>query len=233
MEFNYNHRYEKGNFLGVLYFRNNEDDITRYSDTITAEQYQQLNNAAIDPNAILNTFINAQYTNRMGAEFTLNHKIGNFELIPNINFQYRKVKAVVGDLNLSNQGFNWETKVILNYKFDTKSPVFKNTSMQLMSNYESREIIPQGRNKEQFVTDFALRKEFLKNKAASITFAVNDVFNTNRFGQIYDTENFYQDSYRRWNVRNFRMTFSYRFGNRDLNLFGTRQGRGNRPSDDD
>ena len=48
-EFNYNHRYTNGNFLGVLYFRNNEDDITMFSDTITAAQFQQLNNAAIDP----------------------------------------------------------------------------------------------------------------------------------------------------------------------------------------
>lgn len=224
-EFNYNQQYDKGNFLAVLYFRNNDDDITRYSDTITEKQYQQLNNAAIDPNAILNTFINAQYTNRMGAEFTLNHRFGNFELIPNINLQYRNVKAVIGDLDLSNRGFNWETKMIFNYKFSNKSAWLKNTNMQLTANYESREVIPQGRNKEQFVTDFAVKKEFLKNRAASVTFAINDVFNTNLWGQIYDTENFYQDAYRRWNVRNFRLTFSYRFGNRDFNMFGQRERR--------
>lgn len=235
-EFNYNRQYDKGNFLAVLYFRNNQADITRYGDTITTQQFQQLNNAAIDPNAILNTFINAQYTNRMGAEFTLNQTIGKFEIIPNINLQYRKVEAIVGDLNLSNQGFNWETKVMFNYRSGSlKSVILKNVNMQLSANYESREIIPQGRNKEQFVADFALRKEFLKNKAASVTFAVNDIFNTNRFGQIYDTENFYQDSYRRWNVRNFRLTFSYRFGNRDFNMFGQRDrrsGNGNGGDDD-
>lgn len=233
-EFNYNHQYSNGNFLGVLYFRNNVADITMYSDTITTAQYQQLNNAAIDPNAILNTFINAQFTNRMGAEFTLNQTIGKFELIPNINLQYRKVKAVVNDLNLSNQGFNWETKLMFNYRFGVvKSPVFKNMSMQLSANYESREVIPQGRNKEQFVSDFALRKEFLKNKAATLTLAVNDIFNTNRWGQIYDTENFYQDAYRRWNVRNFRVTFSYRFGSRDFNMGQRERRQMNRSSDED
>ncbi len=233
-ELNYNQKYEKGNFLGVLYFRNNVADITQYGDTITAEQYEQLNNAAIDPNAILNTFINAQFTNRMGAEFTLNHSIGNFEIIPNINLQYRKVKAVIGDLNLSNQGFNWESKLMFNYRFaQAKSALLKNLSMQLTANYESKEIIPQGRNKEQFVSDFALRKEFLKNRTATFTFAVNDIFNTNRWGQIYDTENFYQDAYRRWNVRNFRVTLSYRFGNRDFNMFGQRDRRSNGGSGDD
>ena len=235
-EFNYNHRYGTGNFLGVLYFRNNQHDITQFSDTITSEQFKQLNNAAIDPNAILNTFINAQFTNRMGAEFTLNQNIGNFELIPNINLQYRKVKAVVGDLNLSNQGFNWESKLIFNYKFAASSGFFKDLTTQLTAEYESREVIPQGRNKEQFDTDFAIKKQFLKNRAASITLAVNDIFNTDRWGQIYDTENFYQDSYRRWRVRNFRVTFSYRFGKRDFNMFNQRQGRpegGGGAGDDD
>ena len=230
-ELNYNHRYTGGNFLGSLYFRNNDDDITMFSDTITAEQYQKLNNAAIDPNAILNTFINAQYTNRMGAELTLNQNFGNFEVVPNVNMQYRKVKASVGDLDLNNQGFNWEAKLIMNYKFGTKSRALKHTSLQFTGEYESREVIPQGRNKEQYEADFALRKEFLKNRAAAITFAVNDIFNSDRWGQIYDTENFYQDAYRRWNVRNFRISFSYRFGKSDFK-FGQRD-NGNRGGSDD
>lgn len=217
-ELNYNHRYNGGNFLGALYFRNNDDDITMFSDTITAEQYQKLNNAAIDPNAILNTFINAQFTNRMGAELMVNQTFGSFEIVPNVNMQYRKVKAVVRDLNLSNQGFNWKGKLILNYKFSGKSSALKNTSLQLTGEYESKEIIPQGRNKEQYEVDFALRKEFLKNRVAAVTFAVNDIFNSNRWGQIYDTENYYQDSYRRWNVRNFRISFSYRFGKSDFKI---------------
>lgn len=226
-EFNYNQQYSSGNFLAVLYFRNNDDDITQFSDTITADQYKKLNNAAIDPNAILNTFVNAQFTNRMGAEFTLNQTIGNLEVIPNINLQYRKVKARVGDLNLSNQGFNWESKLIFNYRFGMASGLFKNMSMQFSSHYESKEVIPQGRNKEQFDSDFAIKKEFLKNKAASVTFAINDVFNTDRWGQIYDTDDFYQDAYRRWNVRNFRISFSYRFGKHDFNMFNQRQNKSN------
>ncbi len=231
-ELNYGKQYKKGSFLAVLYFHNNQDDITRYSDTITAEQYQQLNNAAIEPNAILNTFVNAQYTNRMGAEFTLQHKIGNLEIIPNINLQYRRVKATFGDLDLDNEGFNWEGKLILNYGTKSKKPLFNDWNFQLNSQYESMEVIPQGRNKAQFVVDFALRKEFLKKKAAAITFAINDVFNTNRWGQIYDTESFYQDSYRRRNVRNVRLTFTYRFGNRDFQLFN-REGGGRRGGERD
>ena len=150
-EVNYSHNYKKGNFLAVLYFRNNPDDITQYSDTITTAQYEQLQNAAIDPNAILNTYINAGVTNRYGAEFTVQHKEGeHFEITPTMNLQYRTVKARVNDLDLSNEGFNWEAKLMMNYRLVTaKSSFFNKMAFQVMCEYESAQVIPQGREKAQ------------------------------------------------------------------------------------
>jgi outer membrane receptor protein involved in Fe transport len=226
-ELNYNRTYNSGSLLAVLYFRNNPNDITQYSDTITADQYKQLNNAAVDPNAILNTFVNAQSNNRFGAEFTLQQKLGtNFDLTPSVNMQYRMVNAVIDDLDLSNEGFNWEVKLIANYKIVTTNPSFFNKlGFQLTGEYESAEVIPQGKQKEQYNVDFALRKEFLRNDRAAITFSVNDVFNSRRFGTIYDTDDFYQDSYRRWNVRSFRLTFSYKFGSSEFSIFKRNEDR--------
>ena len=219
-EFNYSKNYKKGNFLGVLYFKSNPRDITQYSDTITAAQYQQLNNAAVDPNAILNTYINANTTNRYGIELTLQHKPGrNLEITPTFNLQYRTVNAKVNNINLSNKGLNWEAKLIANYKIETKhSSLFNNLGFQFIADYESPTVLPQGKRKAQFDVDFALKKEFLKDKKASLTFAINDVFNTRQWGTIYDTEQFYQDSYRRWNVRSFRLSFSYKFGDSKFTL---------------
>ena len=221
LELNYSRNYTGGNLLAVLYFRNNPRDITEYSDTITAAQFQQLNNAAVDPNAILNTFINASTTNRYGAEFTLQHKVGkNFEITPTLNLQYRTVNAKVNDLDLSNKGFNWEAKLITGYKIETPNKsLFNNVGFQLIGEYESPQVIPQGKRIAEFDVDFAIRKDFLKNKKASLTFAVSDVFNTRRWGTIYDTDRFYQDSYRRWNVRTFRVSFSYKFGDTGFSLF--------------
>lgn len=227
-EFNFTKEYKKGNFLSSLYFRNNPDDITQYSDTITATQYQQLQNAGVDPNAILNTFINASTTNRYGLEFVLQHKQGtNFTITPSLNLQYRTVKADINGLDLSNEGFNWEAQLTTDYKIVTSvKSIFNNLSFQLTGEYESAEVIPQGKRKPEYSVDFALRKDFLKNNKATFTFGINDVFNTKRWGTIYDTENFYQDSYRRWNVRTFRLTFSYKFGKADFSLFN----RSNRDS---
>lgn len=228
-EFNYSNQFQSGSFLGVLYFKNNVGDITDYSDTITTDLYNQLINAGVSPNAIINTYINAGYTNRWGAEFTIQKKLfKNFDFVYNIDLQHRKTSARINDLNLSNSGFNWETKLILNYKTgDESSAFFKNLSFQWMADFESPRVIPQGREKSRFVSDFAMRKEFLKDKAASLSLSVNDIFNTRRYGTIYDTESFYQDSYRRWSVRTFRITFSYKFGDNRLDLFKRRNSGNN------
>jgi outer membrane receptor protein involved in Fe transport len=227
-EFNYNLKYNKGNFLGSIYFRNNPNDITQYSDTITAEQFQQLENAAVDPNAILNTFINANTTNRYGIELTLQQTLArNFDITPSFDLQYRTVNARVNDQDLSNEGISWEAKLVANYKMAATSGLFKSLSFQTIGEYESSEVIPQGRRSPQYSVDLAMRKDFLKDNKATLTFGVNDVFNTHRFGTIYDTENFYQDSYRRRNVRSFRVTFSYKFGSADFSLMNRRQENNN------
>jgi outer membrane receptor protein involved in Fe transport len=229
-ELNHSRDYKSGNILSVLYFRSNPRDITQYSDTITAEQYQNLNNAAIDPNAILNTYINANTTNQYGAELTVQHKIGkNFEITPSFNLQYRTVKAKVNNLDLSNEGLNWEGQLTLSYKVEnSKSSFFNNLGFQLNADYESPRVIPQGKRLSEFDVEFALKKDFLKDKKASFTLAVDDVFNSRRWGTIYDTERFYQDSYRRWNIRTVRISLSYKFGDAEFNLFkGGNRGGGN------
>lgn len=219
-EFNYNKSYGSGSFLGVVYYRNTQGEITQFSDTISQQQYEQLNNAAVDPNAILNTFINANSENVWGSELTLQQKIGrNFDFTPTFNLQYTKVNAKLDKVDLSNEGFNWESKLILNYRVSSKSKIFDKLSLQAIGEYESPQVLPQGKRKDQYSVDAALRKDFLKGNKGTLTFSVNDVFNTNRWGTIYDTENFYQDSYRRRNVRNFRITFTYKFGKADFNLF--------------
>lgn len=228
-ELNYSKTYKGGNFLAVLYLRNNPKDITQYSDTISTEQYEKLQNAAVDPNAILNTFINAGTTNRYGAEFTVQHKLGeNFDITPSANLQYRTVQAHVNDIDLSNEGFNWQGKLTANYKI--KSPnmsAVNNLSFQVIGEYESAQVIPQGKRLPQYGFDFAMRKDFLKNNRATATFAINDVLNSRRWGTIYDTETFYQDSYRRWNVRSFRFTVSYKFGKADFSLLNRNRHKNN------
>jgi len=223
LEFNYSKNFKNNsNFLGVIYYRNTVGDITRYSDTISKEQFQQLQNAAVDPNAILNTFINSKSQNRLGVELTLQQKLGkNFDVTPSVNVGYQKVNARQDALNLSNEGFQWSSKLTANYKINTKneSSVFDKLGFQLTADYHSPRVIPQGKRLERFSADFAMRKDLFKNDRGAITFSVNDIFNSERYGVIYDTENFYQETYSRRSPRSFRLTFSYKFGNNDFSLF--------------
>jgi outer membrane receptor protein involved in Fe transport len=226
-ELNFNREYKKGNFMVSAFFRNNLDDITRYSDTLTDEQFANLDNAAVSPNAILNTFINADFTNRMGIEFNLQHKFSEqFDIMPSVNLQRRRVKAIVGDLKLDNEGFNWETQLTANYRVASKKKWLDKLAYQFTGEYESAEVIPQGRTIPEWRIDMALRKDFLKNNKASVVFSVDDVFNSRRWGNDIETPNFIQDSYSRWNVRSFRLTFSLRFGSNDFQLLNKRKGGG-------
>jgi outer membrane receptor protein involved in Fe transport len=229
-EFNYSKSFKNNsNFLASIYYRNTTGDITRYSDTLTPKQYDQLQNAGVDPNAILNTYINARSTNRAGLELTLQQKFGdNFDITPNINVGYRKVNADQNSLDLSNEGFDFNAKFTSNYKIRTENPsnAFNNLSFQLTAEYRSPRVIPQGKRLERFSSDFALQKDLFKNNRGSIIFSVEDIFNSHRYGVIYDTPTFYQESYNMHRVRSFRLTFSYKFGNSDFTLFKQNTDRG-------
>ena len=144
---------------------------------------------------------------------------------------YQRLKAVVVYLNgtgaicellLGTQNFRQTLRWSVLLKLLLCALIKEDMSFlgfQMILDYESPEVIPQGRNIAEFGVDMAIRKDFLKNKKASFTFAVNDLFNSQKWGAVYDTDRFYQDFYRRWNVRSFRATFSYKFGDSNFSLF--------------
>jgi hypothetical protein len=76
----------------------------------------------------------------------------------------------------------------------------------------------KGKQIPEYSVDFAIRKDFLKNKKAAVTFSVNDIFWTDRDGAIYDTPTFYQETNRR-NLRTFRLNFTYKFGDAEFKMF--------------
>jgi outer membrane receptor protein involved in Fe transport len=235
LEFNYSKAFKNNsNFLGAIYYRNTIGDITRYSDTLSDAQFQRLHNAAVDPNAILNTYINSNSVNRMGIELTLQQKIAkNFDITPSLNIGYRKVNANANALNLNNEGFNWSSKFTANYKTDleNESSVFNKLGFQLTGEYESPRVIPQGKMLRQYSADFAMRKDLFKKDKGSVTFSINDIFDSQRYGVIYDTETFYQEAYSRRRTRDFRITFSYKFGDSEFSLF--KRSSDNQNSNDD
>ena len=77
----------------------------------------------------------------------------------------------------------------------------------------------QGYIEPNYGIEFALRKEFLKDKKGSITLSMNDVLKTKVFGSYSESQFFTQTNSRRRDWQVFRLNFNYRFGKVDASIF--------------
>ncbi len=207
-EFSYNNSFGNNNLMTTLYFRNTNNLITSYVTPLKGD-------------TLLNTFVNANSSNSYGLELTMQNQIANWwNLTSNLNFFQTTIQANNIKNNLTNSGFSWFAKI----NSDMRLPA--NFSFQLTGNYEGPRIIPQGKIEGMGNMDIALRKEFLKNKAASLTLSLSDVFNTRKFDTKTETEFFIQDALRRRQSRTLQLSFNYRFGKSNFALFKKRKQQG-------
>lgn len=77
----------------------------------------------------------------------------------------------------------------------------------------------QGTIKGFSSVDIGLKKDFLKKKTASLTLALSDVFNTRQYELNQAAPAFVQDYIRKRESRILRLTFAYRFGKFDAQIF--------------
>jgi len=84
------------------------------------------------------------------AELTYQKKFGNLEVIPNINLPIPKSKSNCGDVNLNNEGLTGKASWSLLYN-QIKITLWTDFNFQLNAQYESQEVIPQGKNKAELL----------------------------------------------------------------------------------
>jgi hypothetical protein len=84
----------------------------------------------------------------------------------------------------------------------------------------------QGYINPNYGVDIAIRKDFMKNNAASLTLSVNDIFRTKRYSAHSESDLFVQDIFRRRDWQVFRLNFNWRFGKFDVSLFKRKNLRG-------
>ena len=77
----------------------------------------------------------------------------------------------------------------------------------------------QGYVKPNYGFEFALRKDFLKEKRGSLTLSMNDMFKTKVYGSYSESQYFTQTNSRRRDWQVFRFNFSYRYGKVDATIF--------------
>ena len=191
---------------------------------------------------IINTYINADNSRAYGFEATSKNPLAKWlDVTTNLNVYNSKINNTVD--TTFDQGALWSFFAKMNLAF--KLP--KNFTIQLSGDYQSKTILPQGGrggggggmgggrggggfggftqttsqgyNNPNYAVDFAIRKEFMKDKKASLALSVNDIFKTRRSSVHSESEFFVQDYTRRQDWRLVRLNFNYRFGKFDMSLF--------------
>jgi outer membrane receptor protein involved in Fe transport len=221
------------NILATAWYKNTTDLITRY----------QVNefDSVLTKNVIINTYANANSSYAYGLELTSKNSIKKWlDLTFNINFYNSVINGTNLQSNLTNEQFSYFAKTNLTFKLP------KNISFQVSGDYQSKTSVPvssggggggnrgggggmmygggatstlQGYVKPNYGMDMALKYEFLKNKAASFTLNVSDVFKTKKNQTYSESPYFIQTTSRVRDQQFFRLTFSYRFGKFDASLF--------------
>ena len=74
--------------------------------------------------------------------------------------------------------------------------------------------------------DIAIKKEFLKNNAASLTLQMNDIFRTQLSASHSESQYFIQDNERRRDPQVLRLNLNWRFGKFDVSLFKRKNMKG-------
>jgi outer membrane receptor protein involved in Fe transport len=238
LELSYSNQYKGSNtFLATLYMRNTSDLITRY-------QYRTPNEKKPGDSVNMNTYANANTSNTFGLELTGKNKLAKWwDLTTNLNLFNSAINAgnLPGSVNSSL--FSWFAKINNNFKLP------KNFSIQLSGDYTAKTLVApggsgggggrgggmfgggsqpssQGYIKPVYGADLSIRKDFLKNNAASLTLQFSDIFRTRLYATHAESQYFVQDNERRRDPQMVRLNFNWRFGKIDVSLFKKKNMKG-------
>jgi Outer membrane protein beta-barrel family/CarboxypepD_reg-like domain/TonB-dependent Receptor Plug Domain len=127
----------------------------------------------------------------------------------NVSFYYNKYSGeLLGQtLNTGQFAYNFYTSQNL------KLP--KSLTAEVSMWYNSRNIYGMMLGKAQYAVNAGLQKSFW-NKKASLKLNVNDIFLTSFWAGRTDFANVKLDIRNRWDSRNARLTFTYKFGNQNV-----------------
>ncbi|GMU95870.1 TonB-dependent receptor domain-containing protein [Ignavibacterium album] len=187
LELGYSKLFGKSAVTSSIFYRYTNDAITNY--TI-------VNDNGITETTWRNLAKNLSY----GLELTLSSPL--FEWFrTNTSFTY--FRNEFEGLGISNSDYSWLAKMNNTFMLS------KDFNFQINLNYNAPTIMGQSKMKEQFATDFAMKKDFLDGQL-SLTFRVSDVFNTRKWESETIGQNFVTSSYRKMESRIAYLGISYK-----------------------
>jgi len=218
----------KDNFLATAYFKNTDNLISRFQE--------QGFDSTVNRPLLINTFINANRSYVTGLELTTRNKLTKWwDINANLNLF---VSQILIEIPGQKQQDPLASGLI---KMNNTFRLPKNFTLQLSGDYQTKTILPQGGGggrmggmggpfggvqttaqgfiRPNYGVDAALRFEFLKNKTASLSANIQDIFRTRVYDAFSQSPIFEQNILRRRDPRLVRLNFSYRFGKFDASLF--------------
>jgi outer membrane receptor protein involved in Fe transport len=236
IELNYQKTFKSNHSVLISgYFKKSNNLITRF------QVREQSTNP--DKSILINTYINANSSQAYGIEFTAKNPVYKWlEINTNLNFFNSSINSSNLQQNLNNSLLSFFGKLNANIKLPA------NFSLQLTADYRAKSILPQnsggGRSggsgsgggggggwggfvqttaqgylDPNYGFEFALKKDFLKEKRGSLTLSMSDVLKTKVNGSYSESIYFTQVNSRRRDWQVLRLNFNYRFGKIDASLF--------------
>lgn len=238
LELSYLKNFDRSNSILVsAWYKYTMDLITRYQVT----EYDEV----LGKDVLINTYQNAESSTAYGLELTSTNSTGKWlSLITSFNFYNSVINGTNLESGLTNQQFSWLAKenatirLPKNFSIQLTGSYQSKTALPLNSGGGGRgggyggggggmmfggfggaPSTVQGYVMPVYFVDAALKYEFLKNKAASLTLSVSDVFKTRESESVSESDYFTQNTLRKRDQQLFRLNFSYRFGKFDVSLF--------------
>ncbi len=237
-ELNYQKTFKKGHsLLASLYYKFTDNLITRY---------QILEPSAIPGrDVIINTYINANSSQAYGLELTSRNPIKSWvEVTTNVNVYNSSINSENLKEDLNNEIWSFFGKMNLNFKLPKNFTIQLSGDYRSRTILPQGggggggrgmggggfggggggfggfvQTTAQGYVNPNYGVDIALRYEFMKERRASLTLSMNDLFKTRVYSTYSESEFFTQEFSRRRDWRVARLNFNWRFGKFDVSLF--------------
>lgn len=228
----------KDNFIASLYYKYTDNLITRFqakeTDIVTSKEI------------LVNTYINANSSYVTGLELVSKNKMNKWwDLTSNFNLFTSKINTGIAGQPEQDQFASWFAKLNNTFKLPKNFTIQLSGEYQsktvlppggsggggggggfrgggggmFMGGGFGQASAAQGYVRANYFVDAGIRYEFMKNKQASISLNVNDIFRTRRQDIFSQSADFQQNIFRRRDPQLLRLNFSWRFGKFDTSLF--------------
>jgi len=198
-EFGYSISKNKFTINPTLYFRHSTDDVKMLV-------------FAADDGAFHTKPINLGTDDRYGLDLNFNWDATKWlKLLGNVDLFGYKTTGIFSDpnvvdkpLSFEGSGFSTRARLTTTFKVD------KTFSFQFQGNYRGAQKSQNQDRKDLYSINFGASKTVL-NGNGTVSFNIQDIFNTRAMRSVTKTADFDRDSYMQWQPRQFALSFTYRF----------------------